>query len=186
MQVVAFLVEHKDLLSCISSHNAAHFVDPEHHPVITCPSTSTMREALSSMLQHKVTGLPVVDSESGALLANVSLTDVRRVVDCRSEAELEVVLSTTVLDYLARGGAPMPLTVQPTDNLLTAVELVVASKMCVPLPLLPLAPLSVPCEPLLSPPFLQAPRVCCGRCAPRGRDHTQQHLACRQPPLGEG
>jgi CBS domain-containing protein len=113
------------------------FVDAEKHPVVTLPSNCTLRDALLLMLGNRITGVPVVDPESGEIIANVSLSDVRKLGTAHSAIEFEGLLETNVLEYLRRksgdSAAPSlsPLVLHKDDSLGTAIELLASSMMCV-------------------------------------------------------
>jgi CBS domain-containing protein len=111
------------------------FVDEVHHPVQAITAAATVRDCLTMLISRHFTGLPVTNGEGGDIVANVSLSDVRRLGSAHTATEFEALLDTNVLDYLRRKSADSaapslsPLVLHKDDSLGTAIELLASSKM---------------------------------------------------------
>jgi hypothetical protein len=137
LQVTRWISIHSKLLGPTLTTPMHRFVDPERHPVHCAVATASVRECLTTLVNKHVTGLAVTMSDGGDIIANVSLSDVRKLGTAHSATEFEGLLETNVLEYLRRksgdSAAPSlsPLVLHKDDSLGTAIELLASSKMCV-------------------------------------------------------
>ncbi len=101
--------------------------------VRTVGTKATAREALRLMTQQHFSGLPVVDDATGALVANISVSDVRALAG-HDANDVERVLELPVLEYLrlmqraVDGSGPThPVVLREDDTFGTAVTLFAVS-----------------------------------------------------------
>jgi CBS domain-containing protein len=93
--------------------------------------SATTRQCIATLVEHGFTGCPLVD-DSGAIVANVSVADVRDLAGV-PVAEAEANLDKSALWFVSHqrpSGTPRaPITVLPTDTLATLIELFAASRV---------------------------------------------------------
>ena len=158
--VVRYLFKHMDILAPVSDVGMSQFlirpaaaaaaatdgaatttVDTAHSHIVLVPSTATAREVLQTVVEHKIWGVPIVDSD-GAIVATFSVSDVRSLGSARSQADSDALLGLNVLEFLSNrraaaaastaGGSASslsPVTVQESDSVSMAVQLLAQSRL---------------------------------------------------------
>ena len=138
--VVRFLAKKMDMLEPIDGMPLSQFLlKPYARPTVSCvPATATARDALHTLVSHKVSGAPVVD-ETGAIVANFSASDVRLLANVTNQADADAALALPVLTFL-RERAPKdlhssgpsalsPVVVQESDSVTMAIQLLAESRL---------------------------------------------------------
>jgi CBS domain-containing protein len=102
--VVGYVSKHVSFLGPLARMTA---VDVNYHaavcgcsssPPLTVSHTATARAALESMVDNRLSGMPVVD-DAGVMVANIALADVRGLVAV-PPTDLDRVLALPVVEYL--------------------------------------------------------------------------------------
>jgi CBS domain-containing protein len=124
--IVRFLADHRAALGPLAVATMAAFVSAAK-PLVTVRSTATAREALQTIVAHKISGAPVLD-DAGAVVACVSVADVRAVSAFSTTEQVAELLSKTVMEYLQlRPSKGAALTLRPDDALATALVVLAES-----------------------------------------------------------
>jgi CBS domain-containing protein len=106
--------------------------------VTSVRDTATAREALATIIDNKISGVPIVDAD-GVILSSVSVNDLRALGKVKPEDEgrllgLPVTDFVTEVRALSHTSSTKPpstgsVTVLPTDSFATALELAVNSRV---------------------------------------------------------
>lgn len=138
-QIVKYLFEHRAALGTLAFAPVSTLLRPTASTsIISVGIAATVGDALRALVSNKITGLPVLD-DTGRIIANVSVSDVRGLAHALSKPEeIEKILSTNIIEFLAdsRGkagrAAPPSLTpavLRPGDSFGAAVELLATSSL---------------------------------------------------------
>lgn len=142
--IVRYLAKHMELLEPVSADVAARFFSmtssssSSSASVVTIPLAATARDALQTLVSHKVSGAPVVDSD-GVIVANFSVSDVRLLAAVSNQVDADAALALPVLNFL-RERAPKdmhsiapsslsPVVVQESDSVAMAIQLLAESRL---------------------------------------------------------
>ena len=104
----------------------------------TLPASSTLRHCFQQLLARHLSGAALVDDATGAVVANVSVSDIRRLGGAvvRGDADAQALLDGPVLRFIAGGGGDSSsssgggrpvVSVVPSDSLATVVEMMVVA-----------------------------------------------------------
>jgi CBS domain-containing protein len=97
------------------------------------PRSASAREVLQTLLLKGYQGCPIVDDGSGAIIANVSVSDIRNLAGMSAEdaeANLDRPALWLVSPTHSDESAPRPpITVRPSDTLSTVIGLIVTSRV---------------------------------------------------------
>jgi CBS domain-containing protein len=127
---VAFIAEHMTLVGAGKANKrVADMKLPKH--VYSIDSNKTAFEAFQLMIEHKISGIAVVDDVSGKLVGNVSVRDLKVV---QHDARFFFLLGEKLSDFLKtlQKSSKRPatlITCKPSDTFATVIALLAKHKI---------------------------------------------------------